>query len=57
MVKMEKNPSLFRLTKYINRPYLIYTKRGYVMDKGHIIEPLTKEQINDEYYVTKFLSV
>lgn len=52
-----KNPSLFRLTKYINRSYLIYTKRGYVMDKGHIIEPLTKEQINDESYVTKFLSV
>ena len=27
------------------------------MDKGHIIEPLTKEQINDESYVTIFLSV
>ena len=33
------------------------SQRGYVMDKGHIIEPLTKEQINDESYVTKFLSV
>ena len=33
------------------------SQRGYVMDKGHIIEPLTKDQINDESYVTKFLSV
>lgn len=33
------------------------SQRGYVMDKGQIIEPLTKEQINDESYVTKFLSV
>ena len=33
------------------------SQRGYVMDKGHIIEALTKDQINDESYVTKFLSV
>ncbi len=33
------------------------SQRGYVMDKGHIIQPLTREQINDEAYVTQFLSV
>lgn len=33
------------------------SQRGYVMDKGHIIQPLTKDQINDEAYVTQFLSV
>ncbi len=33
------------------------SQRGYVMDKGKILQSLTLEQINDERYVTQFLSV
>ena len=31
--------------------------RGYVMDKGRIVTPLTKKEINNEEEVTKYLSV
>lgn len=33
------------------------TQRAYVMDKGTIIDSLTKDQVNDDEYVSHYLSV
>ena len=33
------------------------SQRGYAMDKGTIIESLTREQIDDYEYIKKFLAI
>ena len=33
------------------------SQRGYAMDKGRIVEPLTREQIDDYEHIKKFLAI